>query len=130
MDKAFRDMIRELFEEEILGYMKKDIQMNYEEYNLYMKTRFVENIQGATVDNIRLLNVCGIKQFGSNVIFDLIVDCSLEVYGFAYDEEMYENIHQLFKLSCSSLLECAALEKFNILRVQAFNKHRKVMEWT
>lgn len=130
MHKVFRDIINELFEDDILEYIKKDISMNYEDYDLYIRKRFIGNMQGVTVNNIKLLSICGIKQFHDKVMFELMVDCDLEVCGFTYDEEVYENMHQWFKLSCISTLRSAELEGLNILKVQAFNKNRMVKEWT
>lgn len=122
MNELFKSIIEEQFYQEIFDSLQDDIMNNYGQYELTLRANMVQEVLEASLDDIEILKVFGIKQDEEEVSFDVLVSCDVEIGDYFAGENIYESVCQWFKLSCSAVLQSAALKDFSVDGIEAYNK--------
>lgn len=122
MDNLFKDMLVEHFEQEIYNFLEDHIANNYDQYDLTLRANVVNEVLEASLDLAEILRVYNIKQDGSDVSFNMLVSCVIEIGDYFAGENITESVCQWFELNCSAVLENAVLTDFSIDGIEAHNK--------
>jgi hypothetical protein len=122
LNNLFKDMLAEHFEQEIYDFLQDHIMNNYDQYDLTRRANEVNEVLEASLDLAEVLRVYNIKQDGSDVAFNMLVSCDIEIGDYFAGENITESVCQWFELSCSAVLENATLTDFSIDGIEAYNK--------
>lgn len=122
MGDLFKSMIKEQYYNDIFSALDKDIAVNYSQYDLETRANEVSEVLNASLDHIEILHIRNIKQNETDLTFNLLVNCDIEVEDYMRRETVAEIVSQWFELGCSAILGDGALENFTITELGVYNK--------
>lgn len=122
MIDMFKEILERDFYQQIFDVLNDEITDNYAEYDLTLRANTVNEVLGASVEDIQILRVFNFSQEDEEFKFDLLVNCDIEIADYFAKETIEESVSQWFKLKCSSILEGDSFSNFCINHFEAYNK--------
>lgn len=122
MIERFKEILENDFYQEIFDVLNDEITDNYTEYDFTLRADVVNEVLGASLEDIQILRVSNFNQEDEEFKFDVLVNCDIVITDYFAKETIEESIPQWFKLKCSSILEGDSFDDFCINHLEAYNK--------